>query len=61
MSYSYCSICLPVCAYNHKEWAKDFDGFSTKLFPQVVMPEAPAPADLQPEHSRHFYLRLHRP
>jgi len=58
--YSYCSICLPVCAYNHKEWARDFDGFKTKLFPQVVMPDAPMPVDPPPESSRHFYVRLHR-
>ena len=25
--HSYCSICLPVCVYNHKEWARDFEGF----------------------------------
>ena len=56
----YCSICLPVCAYNHKEWAKDFDGFDTKLFPQVVMPEAPAPVDLPEEVPRHVYVRIHR-
>ena len=37
----YCSICLPVCVYNHKEWARDFEGFETKLFPTVLMPEAP--------------------
>jgi epoxyqueuosine reductase QueG len=59
--YSYCSICLPVCAYNHKEWAKDFDGFQTKLFPTVVMPEAPAPVDLPQDKPRHFYARIHRP
>jgi len=59
--HSYCSICLPVCAYNHKEWAKDFDGFHTKLFPTVVMPEAPPPVDLPPEQPRHFYARIHRP
>ena len=58
--HSYCSICLPVCAYNHKEWAKDFDGFHTKLFPTVVMPDAPAPVDL-PQDQRHFYARIHRP
>jgi epoxyqueuosine reductase len=59
--YSYCSICLPVCAYNHKEWAKDFDGFQTKLFPTVSMPDAPAPVDLPQEQPRHFYARIHRP
>jgi epoxyqueuosine reductase QueG len=58
--HSYCSICLPVCAYNHKEWARDFEGFQTKLFPQVLMPDAPPPVDLPPEQARHFYLRIHR-
>ena len=41
----YCSICLPVCAYNHKEWAKDFEGFKTSIFPEVVMEEPPEPYD----------------
>jgi epoxyqueuosine reductase len=59
--HSYCSICLPVCAYNHKEWAKDFDGFHTKLFPTVAMPDAPAPVDLPQGQPRHFYARIHRP
>ena len=59
--HSYCSICLPVCAYNHKEWAKDFDGFQTKLFPNVLMPDAPAPVDLPQDQARHFYARIHRP
>jgi epoxyqueuosine reductase len=59
--HSYCSICLPVCAYNHKEWAKDFDGFHTKLFPSVLMPDAPMPVDLPQDQPRHFYARIHRP
>ena len=59
--HSYCSICLPVCAYNHKDWAKDFDGFHTKLFPNVLMPDAPAPVDLLQDQPRHFYARIHRP
>jgi len=58
--HSYCSICLPVCAYNHKEWAKDFDGFHTKLFPNVLMPDAPAPVDLLQDQPGHFYARIHR-
>ena len=29
--HNYCSMCLPVCVYNHKEWARDFDGFKTGL------------------------------
>jgi hypothetical protein len=35
--HNYCSICLPVCIYNHKEWARDFEGVPTKLFPQDRM------------------------
>jgi epoxyqueuosine reductase QueG len=58
--HSYCSICLPVCAYNHKEWAKDFDGFPTKLFPTVLMPVAPPPVVLPQEQARHLYARIHR-
>ena len=59
-THSYCSICLPVCVYNHKEWARDFDGFQTKLFPDVRMPEPPPPADL-PEERRHHYPKVRRP
>ena len=55
----YCSICLPVCIYNHKEWARDFDGVQTKLFPEVVMETPPAPVDL-PEAQRHTYIPLNR-
>lgn len=57
--HNYCSICLPVCVYNHKEWARDFEGFQTKLFPQVVMAEPPPPVDL-PRESRHGYEPLQR-
>src|SRR5712671_2169299 len=58
--HDYCSICLPVCAYNHKEWARDFDGFETKLFPTVRMPEAPAPAEPAQSVPVHWYPRRHR-
>lgn len=58
--HHYCSICLPVCVYNHKEWARDFEGFETKLFPTVLMPEAPAPVDPAPAHPVHWYPRLNR-
>ena len=58
--YSYCSICLPVCVYNHKEWARDFDGFETKLFPTVLMPESPPPVDPVPPQPVHWYPRLNR-
>ncbi len=37
--HNYCSICLPVCAYNHKEWAKDFEGHETALFPRILTAE----------------------
>ncbi len=42
----YCSICLPVCVYNHTEWARDFEGFQTGWFPEVVMTEPPPPVDI---------------
>jgi len=58
--HHYCSICLPVCVYNHKEWARDFEGFETKLFPTVLMPEAPPPADLPDVLRRHEYPRIKR-
>ena len=57
--HDYCSICLPVCVYNHKEWARDFEGFQTKLFPTVVMTEPPAPVDLARDR-RHGYEPLQR-
>jgi ferredoxin len=57
--HQYCSICLPVCAYNHKEWARDFEGFKTKQFPQVAFVEPPPPVDV-PEGQRHAYTQLGR-
>ena len=58
--HNYCSICLPVCVYNHKEWARDFEGHGTKLFPMVLMPAPPEPVDPPAEHC-HRYPRLNRP
>lgn len=49
----YCSACLAVCVYNHKEWAKDFEGFTTKLFPDLQLKESPDPAD--PQIETHWY------
>lgn len=57
--HNYCSICLPVCVYNHKEWAKDFEGFQTKKWPEIRMEEAPGIADI-PEELRHSYNKLNR-
>ncbi|HKR02992.1 MAG TPA: reductive dehalogenase domain-containing protein [Bacteroidia bacterium] len=58
--HNYCSICLPVCVYNHKEWARDFDGFQTKLFPEVIMENPPPPADSVDESRKHRYGKLGR-
>jgi len=58
--YSYCSICLPVCAYNHKEWARDFEGFDTRLFPRVLMPESPPAVDPPHAQAVHWYPKLRR-
>ena len=57
--HSYCSICLPVCVYNHKEWAHDFEGHETRLFPTVLMPPSPPPAE-PAGVPLHFYPRLRR-
>ncbi|QEC68335.1 hypothetical protein FRZ67_13880 [Panacibacter ginsenosidivorans] len=56
--HNYCSACLPVCVYHHKEWAKDFDGYKTKLFPVVDMQEAPQPTD--PDVPKHWYPKIKR-
>jgi ferredoxin len=56
--HNYCSACLPVCVYHHKEWAKDFEGFKTKLFPAVNMYEPPAAVD--PVTEKHAYPKLNR-
>ncbi len=56
--HNYCSICLPVCVYNHKEWARDFEGFKTKLFPIIDKQEPPKPTD--PEFEKHFYPTKNR-
>ena len=59
--HDYCSICLPVCVYNHKEWARDFEGGQpTKKFPTVIMSEPPAPVDLDDATRAHVYVRLYR-
>jgi epoxyqueuosine reductase len=56
--HNYCSICLPVCVYNHKDWARDFEGFHTGLWPNLNMPESPAPAE--PPIETHEYPKLKR-
>jgi epoxyqueuosine reductase len=59
-THGYCSICLPVCVYNHKEWAKDFEGFKTRKFPRVTMVPPPPPADEVPAENRHNYPFINR-
>ncbi|HVK37269.1 MAG TPA: reductive dehalogenase domain-containing protein [Candidatus Kapabacteria bacterium] len=56
----YCSACLPVCVYNHKEWARDFEGFQTRIFPEVIMTPPPAPFDGVDAEHRHAYPPLKR-
>ena len=58
--HNYCSACLPVCVYNHKDWAKDFEGFKTNKFPKVDMADPPPPADGVPRAIRHEYPRFKR-
>lgn len=57
-THNYCSICLPVCVYKHKEWARDFEGFTTGLFPDVKMKDPPPPVD--PDVPKHWYPHIHR-
>ncbi len=56
----YCSACLPVCVYNHKEWARDFSGVEAKNFPTVIFSDPPPPADTVAAHHRHDYPHVHR-
>ena len=58
--HNYCSICLPVCAYNHKEWARDFEGHPTRLLPVVVMEVPPPVVDLPSAQHSHAYPHLKR-
>ena len=56
----YCSVCLPACVYNHKTWARDFEGHPTKKFPDVVMADPPPPFDGVTGDARHEYPRVWR-
>jgi ferredoxin len=58
--HNYCSACLPVCVYNHKEWARDFQGRATRGFPEVLMQPPPEPVDSVPAADRHRYPRIGR-
>lgn len=58
--HNYCSACLPVCVYNHKEWARDFNGQETQIFPTVVMHNPPVPCDQVPMSERHDYPSINR-
>lgn len=56
--YKYCSLCLPVCVYNHKEWAKDFDGYKTRKGSKILKEEAPPVSD--PDIDKHDYPKINR-
>lgn len=56
----YCSACLPVCIYNRKEWAKDFNGETTVNFPQVVFEDPPEPVEYLDPKLRHNYEEIKR-
>lgn len=52
----YCSACLAVCAYKHKEWARSRDN-APAPYPEVPFGNVPAAADPQ---GAHHYPRLRR-
>jgi len=54
----YCSVCLAICAYKHKEWARDHEGRPTKLKPEIPMRPAPPRVDPSPSAGKHRYPRL---
>ena len=56
----YCAACLPVCAYERKEWARDFEGFKTEIFPNVIMETPPPAYDGMPASERHRYPKVNR-
>lgn len=55
---NYCSACLAVCAYKHKQWATMHDG-STGPFPNVPFGTIPPPSDPDIDHG-HDYPLLRR-
>ena len=59
-THYYCSVCLPVCVYNHKEWARDSEDFSINIFPDVVMNPPPPPLDGIAPDTRHNYPHVNR-
>jgi len=57
-THNYCSACLAVCVYQHREWAKDYEGFTTKLFPDLDFKNPPEPTD--PDTAKHWYPKIKR-
>jgi len=47
-----------VCAYKHKEWARDFKGKETKLSPTTLLKDPPPTVDPLPPTRVHDYPRL---
>ena len=58
-THQYCSACLPVCAYNHKEWAFEPNA-PTELFPTIAIAPPPPPTDAVPDDKKHPYPHLRR-
>lgn len=56
---NYCSACLAVCAYQHKQWALMDDG-SVGPYPRVPFETIPPPTDVVPDSKRHYYPHLRR-
>lgn len=56
---NYCSACLAVCAYQHKQWARMDDG-SVGPYPSVPFLNIPPPSDAVPDSKRHYYPHLRR-
>lgn len=54
---NYCSACLSVCAYHHKQWATMNDG-TVGPYPTVPFGTVPAPTD--PSENVHTYPKLRR-
>ena len=54
----YCSSCLAVCAFKHKEWARVTTG-EVGPYPEVPFGEVPGPVDPDLEHA-HKYPRIRR-
>lgn len=58
--HEYCSACLPVCAFEHRKWARDATTGASLPFPRVDLQPPPPPVDPVGAEGSHAYPRLHR-